>query len=299
MNIIEPSGKTNVFEIICEGVEDAAARGAILFPIGTIHRSATTYPMSNIARPKITHRMTYVSHFRFQPDSDPPFEQLSLEDYQNARNHPGQPIKDRSWMDEPPSELTAYRMENVPVHSARDENIRRSLMNDRGSREFFLRPGDIVKMIGFNWYSGAPVATTGTSKINTLCLTDGLMTCIAVAIGGENFSCGSLSTGAKVRIFHVHPANTGSVPQLRSYIKRLKRAGLTVRAAMFGGMDRDVMSVTQAENLRSLLAELNVNVDFDETCEKRNDDTPLGVVILDDHSIRFVTKLAQLDETPR
>lgn len=253
--------------------------------------------MSNIARPKITHRMTYVSHFRYQPDSDPPFEQLSPKEYQKARRHPRRPIKDRSGMDEPPPELTGYRMEDAPVHSARDEHIRRSLMNDRGSREFFLRPGDIVKMIGFNWYFGAPVATTGTSKINTLCLTDGMMTCIAVAIGGENFSRGSLSPGAKVRIFHVHPGNTGSVPQLRSYIERLKQAGLTVRAAMFGGMAGDALSDIQAKNLRQLMADMQVNVDFDETCEKRNDDTPLGVVIQQDHSIRFVTELSRLDET--
>ncbi|RZI40923.1 hypothetical protein EGT07_21750 [Herbaspirillum sp. HC18] len=237
--------------------------------------------------------MTNISHFRFQSDDRTrSFQPLSVEEYQAARTHPEQPVKDRSNLEAPAAVLSASRVRALSVYRARDENLRRSLMHFLGPRRYLLQPGDTVKMIGYN-ADESPVATTGTSRIDMPCLTDGMGPCIAVAIGGERRNNGSCLPGAKARIFHVFPFNTNSVQELSSYITKLQDAGLTVRAAMHGGEEMIRLSRKQAANLRAMFAEANVHVDFDETCENLVGSTLLGAVIREDNSVQFVTELVQ------
>ena len=183
-------------------------------------------------------------------------------------------------MDFPPVELIKYRL-NQPA------------MTNLQSRLFTLHANSVLKIVGYNSNDGDTVATTGTSKRNTLCFTDGMGPCIGVAIGGEKLKHGVPSKGAKVRIFHVFPRNATSQHELRAYIQKLQQFGLTVKAAMHGGETTSPKSLAQASNLSALFSRMNVQVVFDETCEKREANKPLGVLIHANHAVQFVTELAQ------
>jgi hypothetical protein len=110
---------------------------------------------------------------------------------------------------------------------------------------------------------------------------------------GEKLKHGVPSKGAKVRIFHVFPRNATSQHELRAYIQKLQQFGLTVKAAMHGGETTSPKSLAQASNLSALFSRMNVQVVFDETCEKREANKPLGVLIHANHAVQFVTELAQ------
>jgi hypothetical protein len=235
--------------------------------------------------------MTYISHFRFQPDPQyPRFEQASLDEYQATRRHPNRPIKDRRLMDFPPVELTASRAEFRQTHAENLQFIR----GNPQSRTVTLFANSLAKVVGYNSEEGDTVATTGTSKLNTLCITDGFGPCIGVAIGGEKFDRrGRLLPGSKVRIFHVFPRNATSREEIGLYVQKLQSWGLTVRAAMHGGDVDSQRSVGQSRRLRALFSAMNVWVDFDETCERRFSSQPMGVIIHNNHAVQFVTELEQ------
>lgn len=161
-------------------------------------------------------------------------------------------------------------------------------------RQFVLRPGCDVKAVAYSADRESPPASTGTSQANVVCLTDGMGPCIAVAVGGERAAAGALSSGAKVRVFHVFPDNAGVSEHLGGYVRRLQREGLRVRAALHGGRSDLEKSRRVCTEIRSLLHDLGVRVEFDEACEMRDGrDSLLGAVIGDQHEVTLITELAQ------
>lgn len=241
--------------------------------------------------------MMNISHFRFRTDLETPyFEQASLEAYQATRTHPTRPIKNRSLMEPPPADFIASRIDLKQTRASHAETLQCITRNPQ-SRTVTLFANSLVKMIGYNVQAGDTVATTGTSKLKTLCITDGMGPCIGVAIGGEKLNLhGVPSFGAKVRVFHVFPWNLGAPAELRAYIEKLQGWGLSVRAAMHGGALGGVIpeiSVWQSRMLRALFLNMNVQLDMDETCERRDDCKPMGVIIDVTHAVRFVTNLKQ------
>lgn len=74
------------------------------------------------------------------------------------------------------------------------------------ARQFVLSESHDVKVVGFNG-QGKPAATTGTSKPNELCLTDGMGPCIAIAFAAEKIGADGVSRlpGAKARVMHTQP----------------------------------------------------------------------------------------------
>lgn len=230
----------------------------------------------------------YISRHQFIPLPDgPDFVQATHEQHQANRSHPDRPVKNQhSTLEVDPPEYTALTMSLVRRHTARDENMRR----------FIVDPEKQVKIIGFNDGLNSPPATTGTSQLNTLCLTDGLQVCNAVAIGGEKIQDGANRPGSKVRLFHVTPHNSGVRETLSRYVAKLRQDGLQVKAAAYGGDSRDEGSIAIANEVRTTLDQLNVPVEFDKMCEKRDGDLSLmGAVIDNDHKVQFVTSLGHVD----
>lgn len=229
----------------------------------------------------------YISRHQLVPVlEDPYFAQLTPQEYQAARSHPERPIKNR-----PSSMIVAETdaADNITIvqsHPAHDENMR---------RHFMLQPDADVKIIGYNPGGNNPIASTGTSQLKTPCFTEGLDVCSAVAIGGEKVADGNHRLpGAKVRVFHVFPYNVNVSETISAYVTQLRNEGLTVKAAAYGGDSAYDYSVAASENLRAVLRELSIPVEFDEMCDKRPDriSSLLGAVIRDDHSVQFFTKLA-------
>jgi hypothetical protein len=227
--------------------------------------------------------MTSITRYRVVPDRDDPrLRPCSAQEQQRGRTHPDRPIKDRSAMERFPAELTASRIRDLGPGELAPR------------RQHVLNPSRDVKAVAYNTLPGSRVATTGTSQVGVPCLTDGMGPCIAVAIGGERVVDGSPREGAKARIFYVFPDNVDVPATLGAYIKRLQDDGLTVRAALHGGEEDLAKSRDKAAEIRSLLGELGVQVDFDESCERRDGrDTLLGAVVSEDNEVNFVTGLAQ------
>jgi hypothetical protein len=228
--------------------------------------------------------MNYISRHQFvSPSQDgPDLVQRTPQQYHAARSNPGKPVKDRSQMELDPLVDTVVNMSLVDSSKKRDANM----------RNFILRSDRDVKIVDYNSENNSKVISTGTSKLNTLCFTDGMGVCNALAIAGEKMHDGLPGKGAKVRIFHVFPDNVEVEKTISAYIEKIRSQGLVVKAAAYGGDADDEDSMNVANNLRGLLKKMNVNVEFDEMCDKRlSDDAPLGVAIGDDHSAQFVTKL--------
>lgn len=78
---------------------------------------------------------------------------------------------------------------------------------------------------------------------------------------------------------------------IQRHIDEIREDGLTLRIAMHGGLSSSDSSLATASALRALFDSQQVPVEFDETCEKRMGETPLGAVINDDYSIDFITRL--------
>ncbi|MDB0573788.1 type III effector [Ralstonia solanacearum] len=212
---------------------------------------------------------------------------LPLAEYQANRTQQDGPIKDRGG-----SRLPRVRVEEgaetVAQHPYRFELDRMST----------------VKVAGFNGLTPNDQNTrhlysTGTSEPNTLVVTDQMTGCIAIALAAENLDpgTGERLPGAKVRVFHLLPfAHEDLMPgevlkSIKNYLDEIKGQGLAIRAAMHGGDTQGDFSVSTAVALRNLLQEERVHLEFDETCENRTTDTPLGAVIRDDHSAQFVTQI--------
>nr|WP_304382570.1 hypothetical protein [Xanthomonas vasicola]MDO6954150.1 hypothetical protein [Xanthomonas vasicola] len=78
---------------------------------------------------------------------------------------------------------------------------------------------------------------------------------------------------------------------IQRYIDETREDGLALRVAMHGGLSDSESSIATASALRTLFDSQQVPVEFDETCEKRIEETPLGAVINDDYSVDFITRL--------
>lgn len=194
-------------------------------------------------------------------------------------------------MEFPPVELTASRADFKQKQAPHAENLQRILHNPQ-ARTVTLFANSLAKIVGYNSGDNDTVATTRTSKLNTLCITDGTGPCIGVVIGGGRFDHrGRSLPGSKVRIFHVFPRNVNSGDEIRFY--KLHGRGLTVRAAMHGGGFSSRRSEEQARMLRPLFSAMKVRLDFNEACERRDGNKPMGVMIHDSHMVQFVTELEQ------
>jgi hypothetical protein len=216
---------------------------------------------------------------------------LPPEMYQSARTHQNHPIKDRNG-----TVRARVRVESAGADATVPSCYR-----------FELDKRTTVKVAGFNGLipndeNTMHLYSTGTSQANTLVATDGMTACIAIACAAENRDpyTGNTLPGAKVRVFHLLPfAHEELMPDevlksIENYIEETKREGLTIRVAMHGGDRQDDssnMSTNTAQALRNLFQEQQIDVEFDETCERRETDTPLGVVIRDDNSVQFVTQI--------
>jgi hypothetical protein len=201
-----------------------------------------------------------------------------------------------------PKKEMQRRIEDHPLSVYQLRDRLRQLPPDQPpkAREFVLSESHDVKVLGFN--DSGPAATTGTSKTNVLCLTDGMGPCIGIALGAEKIDRDGVTRlpGAKARVLHVPPAVDDLDSTLRERIEGYASEGLTVRAALHGGW---LFNEAQAEATRTALRNLLVTLEFDETCEKRPrrltaqgisviDDTPLGAVVGADYTVRFVTGIA-------
>ncbi|KLD77472.1 type III effector [Xanthomonas hyacinthi] len=207
--------------------------------------------------------------------------------YQAARSHPKNAIKDRFW--------SAYPMMDVADADASPP-----------PRSFDIHERTTVKVAGFNYQVRNDATTrhlysTGTSRPDRLVVTDNMAACIAIACAAERINPGSGKRlpGAKVRVFHILPfgrqdlAPDQVLQSIAHYVKETKEQGLTLRVAMHGGDKTNPSSVDTAKELRELFLEQGIPLEFDETCENRDNvgKTPLGAVIENDHSVRFVTHL--------
>ena len=213
-----------------------------------------------------------------------------------------------------PSVSNQRQASDTPLHPRALKTRLQPLHGDQqtGERQFLLSDSHDVKAIGYN-HRDKPAATTGTSKPNVLCVTDGMGPCIAVALGAEKLAPDGTDRlpGAKARVFHVTVETKGLEETLKERVDGYKQEGLTVRAALHGGWPG--MSEPMAKGIRSTLTDLGVPIEFDESGLKRNKpgapegssqprhlfDSPLGAVVQDDHSVRFVTDLAYRPVTPR
>jgi len=233
------------------------------------------------------------THHRFDPDEFELYD-VGEDAYLANRSHQERNALENAGIKQH-EPIWAPKVDRISRQSARDENLRRCIVNQ------FDR--QVTKAIGFNGEGHEHPATTGTSMPNTLCVTSGMSSCIAVAIGGEKFNAdGEPIPGAKVRVFHIYPGtdigpgNTAARADIEKYIAKLQAEGLQVKAAMHGGDYRLAYSNRLAKEMRDLFIENppfkeSVKLEFDETCEKRGKKTPLGVIIEKDRVV-FKTEVA-------
>ncbi|CAD0340818.1 XopAF/AvrXv3 family type III secretion system effector [Xanthomonas hortorum pv. vitians] len=228
-------------------------------------------------------RPTKLSHHRLAQDGDT-LVMVPVSYYQEARSHPHNQIKDRS--------QSAFPL--IDVGGA----------NAAQGRAFAIDHFTTVKVAGFNYNvpndsHTTHLYSTGTSLPNIPVITDGMGACIGVAFAAERIDPRNKRPmpGAKVRVFHVYPfsrmelAPKEVMKAIQRHIDEIREDGLTLRIAMHGGLSSSDSSLATASALRALFDSQQVPVEFDETCEKRMGETPLGAVINDDYSIDFITRL--------
>ncbi|UWE19022.1 XopAF/AvrXv3 family type III secretion system effector [Herbaspirillum huttiense] len=216
-----------------------------------------------------------ITRYFYNPAEYPPLQQATSAQNQALRSHPNAAPKDRSNETAFPARLASSR-----------------IVRSGGSvlqRQFLLNRSIEIKGVGYNTSTGSP-ATTGTSKTGVLCMTDGLDLCFAVAIGGEKTSG---EPAAKVRVFHVMPANENAQRDIRIYAQQLKREGYSVRAAIHGGDSSSASSNRRLGAVDATLEGLEVPIDFHETGAGGEGNGALGAVIEAGGRIRFVTQLVK------
>jgi len=149
---------------------------------------------------------------------------------------------------------------------------------------FELQPERRFKQVSFR-PSGEHPASTGTSKLNYPCLTNGLVPCVAVMMTGASPD----GTRRKARLFHVASSNTKAGDALVEYKNYLATDGLTEQFAVLAGgevrpekykelgMD-DAAAKAAASQTRDELATLkaqlsagSIRVAKDDTGENRPD----------------------------
>ncbi|MGD3045398.1 XopAF/AvrXv3 family type III secretion system effector [Xanthomonas oryzae pv. oryzicola] len=233
-------------------------------------------------------RPTNLSHHRLAQDGET-LVMVPVTYYQKARSHPHSQIKDRS-------------QSALPIIDVGGADAAQG-------RAFAIDHSTTVKVAGFNYNVPNDAHTThlystGTSLRNTPVITDGMGACIAVAFAAERIDPRSKRPmpGAKVRVFHVYPfsrlelAPDEVMKAIQRHIDEIREDGLTLRVAMHGGLSDSDSSLTTASALRELFNSQQVPVEFDETCEKRMEETPLGAVINSDYSVNFITRLVATEQ---
>lgn len=228
-----------------------------------------------------------LSHHRLTRDGDS-LGMVSVSDYQQVRSHTYNQIKDRS-------------QSTFPIVDVESTGAGRD-------RAFVIDRSTTVKVAGFNYNVANDAHTshlysTGTSLTNTPVITDGMGACIAVAFAAERIypRTGRPMPGAKIRVFHVYPfarqeLEPGEVMNtIRRYIGQIRADRLALRVAMHGGLSSSDASLATARQLRAMFEREEVPIEFDETCNRRAEQTPLGAVINDDYSVDFITRLVARD----
>ncbi|WIH06785.1 type III effector [Xanthomonas translucens pv. graminis] len=210
---------------------------------------------------------------------------VSADAYQAARRRKHTAIKDRE-----PTVYPCILVGDADADAAQPGTIE-------------INSATVVKVAGFNYLvrndaSISHLYSTGTSKPNTPVVTDDMGSCIAVACAAEKIDrrTGACLPGAKARVFHLLPFARQEMAQevmasLRRYVESTQQQDLTLRVAMHGGERDNAASIATAKQLRTLFQEARIPVELDQTCEKRTDNTPLGAVILEDHSVQFFTHI--------
>ncbi|MBV6843729.1 XopAF/AvrXv3 family type III secretion system effector [Xanthomonas euvesicatoria] len=214
-----------------------------------------------------------ISRYSYNPANFPQLEQMSDSQNQAERSHPSAPLKDRSHEEAFPARLASAR-------------IRR---RSGASEEFVLNRNKPIKGVG---YSTVPTATasTGTSKPGVLCMTDGLDLCVGVAVVGEKPS----ENKGKARVFHVMPENRRAQWEIKSYIEGLRSQGYAVKAAIHGGDSSSRASVSKVDAIQATLGAMDVPREFSRTgAGASNGNGPLGAVVEENGTVRFVTALAK------
>jgi|GEM_PF-5122564 len=232
---------------------------------------------------ELSGRPIKLSHHRLARDGDS-LGMVSVSDYQQVRSHQYSRIKDRS--------QSTFPIVDVESSTAGHD------------RAYVIDRFTTVKVAGFNYNVPNDAHTshlysTGTSLTNTPVITDGMGACIAVAFAAERIypRTGRPMPGAKVRVFHVYPfarqeLEPGEVLNaIRRYIDQIREDRLTLRVAMHGGLSSSTASLATARELRAMFDREQVPIEFDETCDRRSEQTPLGAVINDDYSVDFITRL--------
>ncbi len=226
-----------------------------------------------------------VSHHRLDRGGEC-LTMVSADAYQAARRRKRTAIKDRE-----PTVFPCILVGDADADAAQPGTIE-------------IDNSTVVKVAGFNYLvrndaSTSHLYSTGTSKPNTPVVTADMGSCIAVACAAEKIDrdTGARLPGAKARVFHLLPfAGQGMAPHkvkasLLRYVRNTEEQDLTLRVAMHGGERDNAASIDTANQLRALFQKAHIPVEFDQTCEKRTDNTPLGAVILEDHSVQFFTHI--------
>ncbi|RMO78573.1 hypothetical protein ALQ33_01648 [Pseudomonas syringae pv. philadelphi] len=214
-----------------------------------------------------------ITRYSYNPTNFPQLEQMSASENQSERSHSSTPMKDRSHEEAFPARLASAR-------------IRRP---SGTSEEFLLNRNKPIKGVGYSTSSTA-TASTGTSKPGVLCMTDGLDLCVGVAVGGENPS----QNKGKARIFHVMPENRRAQWQIKSYIDELRSQEYSPKAAIHGGDSSSRASVSKVDAIQATLGAMDVPVEFSRTgAGASNDNGPLGAVVEENGTVRFVTALVK------
>jgi hypothetical protein len=230
-----------------------------------------------------------VSHHRLDREGEC-LTMVSADAYQAARRRKHTAIKDRE-----PTAFPCILVGDADADADADAEQPGTIEIDSST---------VVKVAGFNYLvrndaSTSHLYSTGTSKRNTPVVTDDMDSCIAVACAAEKIDrrTGACLPGAKARVFHLLPfARQEMAPHevmasLRRYVEKTQQQDLTLRVAMHGGERDNAASIATAKQLRTLFQEARIPVEFDQTCEKRTDHTPLGAVIREDHSVQFFTHI--------
>ncbi|CTP86236.1 putative type III effector protein [Xanthomonas translucens pv. poae] len=226
-----------------------------------------------------------VSHHRLDREGEC-LTMVSADAYQAARRRKHTAIKDRE-----PTVFPCILLGDADADAAQPGTIE-------------IDNSTVVKVAGFNYLvrndaSTSHLYSTGTSKPNTPVVTADMGSCIAVACAAEKIDrdTGARLPGAKARVFHLLPfARQEMAPHevmasLRRYVEKTQQQDLTLRVAMHGGERDNAASIATAKQVRTLFQKADIPVEFDQTCEKRTDNTPLGAVILEDHSVQFFTHI--------
>ncbi|RLM20018.1 avirulence protein AvrXv3 [Brenneria alni] len=212
-----------------------------------------------------------INRYFYNPAEYPPLQKSTSAQNQAARSHPGAPLKNRDNEEPFPARLASSR-------------IKRPTSPFTTLRQFELNRSYEIKGVGYST-TPAGLASTGTSKPGVLCLTDGMDLCLGVAVGGTK------SSESKVRVFHVMPENSRAQWKIGDYVKNLQSDGYEVRAALHGGDDTSRSSMQKVSAVETVLSALDVPIDINETGGGSERNGPLGAVVNNDGSFKFVREL--------